>query len=78
MKAVVEDLAKKELDDIFYYNMQYSLKNAVSTDYAITEHIKYLTNAPYIGRYIPKLISSQKNKIYKKITQLLSSSNYIF
>ena len=66
MKVVVEDLAKKELDDIFYYNMQYSLKNAVSTDYAITEHIKYLTNSPYIGRYIPEMSDKQFREIIYK------------
>ncbi len=29
MKVIVEGLAKKGLDDIFYYNLQYSLKNAI-------------------------------------------------
>ena len=43
MKVIVENLAKKGLNDIFYYNMQYSLKNAINIDYTITEYIKNLT-----------------------------------
>ena len=31
MKIVVDDLAKQSLIDIYYYNYQYSLKNAIET-----------------------------------------------
>ena len=67
MKIIIEDLAKKGLDDIFYYNMQYSLKNAINTDLAITEHIKTLADAPYIGRYIPEISDKHfRGIIYRK------------
>ena len=32
MKIVVDDLAKQSLIDIYYYNYQYSLKNAIETN----------------------------------------------
>lgn len=67
MKVIIGSLAKKGLDDIFYYNMQYSLKNAITTDYAITEHIKKLTDTPYIGRYIPEISDQHfREIIYRK------------
>ena len=42
MKVIVENSAKKGINDIFYFNMQYSLQNAINTDYSITEQIKQL------------------------------------
>ena len=67
MKVIVENLAKKGLNDIFYYNMQYSLKNAINIDYTITEYIKNLANSPYIGRYIPEISDKHfREVIYRK------------
>ena len=67
MKVIVENLAKRGLDDIFYYNLQHSLKNAIDTDFAITEHIKKLTDTPYIGRYIPEISDKHfREIIYRK------------
>lgn len=67
MKIIIENLAKKGLDDIFHYNLQYSLKNAISTDFAITEHIKSLADTPYIGRYIPEISDKHfREIIYRK------------
>ena len=67
MKIIVESLAKKGLDDIFYYNLQYSIKNAVNTDFVITEYIKNLPETPYIGRYIPEIEDKHfREIIYRK------------
>ncbi len=67
MKIIVENLAKKGLDDIFYYNLQYSLKNAVTTDTAIIERIKNLADTPYIGRCIPEMSNKHfREIIYRK------------
>jgi len=67
MKVIVEDLAKKCLDNILYYNMQYSLKNAIETDIQITQHFYTLEDSPYIGRYVPKIPDRQfRELIYEK------------
>lgn len=67
MKIIVENLAKRSMDDIYYYNLQYSLKNAIDTDFAITEHIKNLADTPYIGRYIPEILDKHfREIIYRK------------
>ncbi len=63
MKIIIENLAKKGLDDIFCYNIQYSIENAINTDYAITEYIKTLITSPYIGRCIPEM----KNNHFREI-----------
>ena len=55
MRLIIESLAKQCLDDIFYYNLQYSQKNAIEIDSAISEHKKTSLDFPYIGRYIPEI-----------------------
>ena len=55
MKIVVDDLAKQSLIDIYYYNYQYSLKNAIETNKKILLRIHDLEASPYIGRYIPEM-----------------------
>lgn len=55
MKVTVEDLAERCLDDILYYNMQYSLKNATETEQDILQYFDDLEDSPYIGRYIPEI-----------------------
>ena len=55
MNIIVESLAKKQLYNIFYYNSQYSLKNAFNIEYSITENIKNLEFFPYLGRNIPEI-----------------------
>ena len=55
MRVQVENLAQQELIDIYYYNYQYSLRNAIETNENILHHIDMLENSPYIGRYIPEI-----------------------
>ena len=50
MKIVVDDLAKQSLIDIYYYNYQYSLKNAIETNKKILFRIHDLEDLPYIGK----------------------------
>ncbi len=67
MKVLVEDLAKQQLIDIYYYNYQYSLRNAIETNRNIMLHIDYLEDSPYIGRYIPEMTDKRfREIIYKK------------
>lgn len=67
MKILVEDLAKQELIDIYYYNYQYSSKNAIETNKNIMLHINSLKNSPYIGRCIPEISNKHfREIIYKK------------
>ena len=55
MKVLVENQAKQQLINIYYYNYQYSLKNAIETNSNILAHIANLEYLPYIGRYIPEM-----------------------
>lgn len=67
MKVIIGDLAKKCLDDIFYYNLQYSLKNAIFIDENITKNISKLEFNPYLGRHVPKYKDKRfRELIYKK------------
>lgn len=67
MTVVVNDLARQSLIDIYYYNYQYSLKNAIETNENILLHIYNLEDSPYIGRYIPEISDKHfREIIYKK------------
>lgn len=67
MKVLVENLAKQQLVDIYYYNYQYSLKNAIETNRNIMERIDNLEASPYIGRYIPEMSDKRfREIIYRK------------
>lgn len=70
MKVIIEDSAKKCLNDIYYYNMQYSSKNAIETDLNIIRYIQGLEDFPYIGKYIPEMSDDRfREIIYKKTRQ---------
>ena len=67
MTVVVNDLARQSLIDIYYYNYQYSSKNAIETNENIFLHIYNLEDSPYIGRYIPEISYKHfREIIYKK------------
>ena len=67
MKVIVENLARKGIDDIFYYNARYSIRNAIETDINISQYIHNLQDSPYIGRYIPEMSDKRfREIIYRK------------
>ena len=67
MRIQVEELAKQELIDIYYYNYQYSTENAIETTRNILEIIDVLKESPYIGRYIPEMFDKHfREVIYRK------------
>ena len=67
MHVIVEDSARNNLEDIYYYNFQYSLTNAIETDINIYELIESLADSPYIGRYIPEISDKRfREIIYRK------------
>lgn len=67
MKIIIEDAARECLMNIFYYNTQYSIKNAIETDNNINLYIYNLEKLPYIGRYIPEISDRHfRELIYKK------------
>ncbi len=70
MKIQVEDLAREQLLDIYYYNSKYSLKNAIETNIGIRLMIHDLEESPYIGRYIPEIADERfREIIYKRTKQ---------
>ena len=67
MEVILESMAKECLDNIFYYNCQYSLANAIETDININDLIFDLENSPYLGRYIPEMSDKRfREIIYRK------------
>jgi plasmid stabilization system protein ParE len=70
MKVIVDNSAKDSIDNIFYYNLKYSLKNALETDSTIKFYINDLASLPYIGRYVPEIPDKHfREIIYKKTRQ---------
>ncbi len=67
MRVVIEDLAKENLINIYYYNAQYSLKSAIETNKNILNYIHSLESSTYIGRYIPEILDNCfQELIYRK------------
>lgn len=69
MKVIVENLANQSMDNILYYNLRYSLKNAIETDNNIRLYINDLADSPYIGRYIPEMLDMRFREIIYRRTR---------
>ena len=70
MKVIVENSANQSLDNIFYYNLRYSLKNTIETDNNIRLHINDLADFPYIGKPITEIKNTNfREVIYKRTRQ---------
>lgn len=70
MNVIVEDSANIAMDNIYYYNLKYSSKNALETDNNIRLKINNLADFPYTGRYIPEIMNKHLREIiYKKTRQ---------
>lgn len=69
MKIQIDDLARQSLIDIYYYNYQYSLKNAIETNRTILLYIHNLEDSPFIGRYIPEMSDKRFREIIYKRTR---------
>ncbi len=67
MNVIIEDTARECLDNIYFYNMQFSYLNATEIDSNILEYIHYLKYAPYIGHNIPEINDKHfRELLYKK------------
>lgn len=67
MKVIIADLAKESLMDIYDYNSQYSLKNAIETDINIRSYIHNLEKLSNIGKHVPELANEYfRELIYRK------------
>ena len=70
MKVIVENSANLSMNNIFYYNLRYSLNNAIGTDDNIRFYINDLVDFPYTGRYVPEVSDKHfREIIYKKTRQ---------
>ena len=66
MNVQVENLANSQLVNIYYYNLQFSLKSATTIALEIRNFIEYLEEFPYTGRYIPEMSDKRfRELIYK-------------
>ena len=85
MKIILEDSAKNCLDDIYYYNYLFSLRNAKETDRDIRLFVQILETWPYLGRFISKisnknfreLIRAQNKRSYRIIYFISETTNTI-
>ena len=67
MRIIVEDLAERCLDDMLYYNMQYSFENAIETEQDILQYFDDLEDSPYIGRYISEILDKHfRELVYRR------------
>lgn len=67
MNVIVDDIARECLDNIYYYNVQFSYENAVEIEMNILDHISYLEHFSYIGQYIPEIEDKHfRTLLYKK------------
>ena len=70
MNVIVENSANIYLDNIYYYNLRYYLKNALQIDNNIRLSINNLADFPYMGRYVPEIMDKHfRETIYKKTRQ---------
>ena len=70
MNIIVENSANLSMNDIFYYNLKYSLKSAVEIDDNIRSYINDLAESPYIGRYVAEIPDKNfREIIYKRLRQ---------
>lgn len=67
MNVIVDDMARECLDDIYYYNIQFSYENAIEIESNILDHISYLEYSSYIGQYVPEIEDKHfRELLYKK------------
>ena len=67
MNVIIENTARISMDNIYYYNLRYSLKNALDIDNNIRLCINNLSNFPYSGRYVAEIPDNNfREIIYKK------------
>ena len=67
MNIIIDDMAKKCLDDIFYYNVQFSYENAIEIENNIFRKISNLKNSSYVGQYVPEIKEMHfRELLYKK------------
>ena len=69
MNVIVENSANLAMNYIFYYNLGYSLKNAVETDDDIRFYINKLAEFPYSGRYVAEISDKHFREIIYKRTR---------
>ena len=67
MHVHLDKSVRQQIDDIYYYNFQYSIKNAFETDIGIYNWIDKLEESPYLGRYIPEMSDKRfREVIYRR------------
>lgn len=67
LNVIVEDLADIELNNIYYYNLKFSVKNAIEVDSTIKLYINNLPISPYLGRCNLEMSDERyRERIYRK------------
>lgn len=63
MKVTLENLTKRCLNKIFFYNSNFSFKYAKDVEKSILMHIYLLSHYPFIGRIIPEISDKRFREI---------------
>lgn len=63
MKVTLENLTKRCLNKIFFYNSNFSFKYAKDVEKSILMHIYLLSRYPFIGRIIPEISDKRFREI---------------
>ena len=78
MKIQIEDLAKQELINIYYYNYQFSSNRAIKINKEIQSYIHTLEFFQYNGRCIPEMSDERFRELIYKKSRLFHIQNYVF
>lgn len=82
MKIILTNKARKDINDIFDYIANYSIKAAIKTNKNIRSYIEQLEKLPYIGRYVPEIPNKQYRericKNYRIIYFISQKDNTIY
>lgn len=66
MKAILSNEAMEDMNSIFEYIAQDSIKYAIETDANIRLSIHKLEYSPYIGRYVPEFLDKHYRELLYK------------
>ncbi len=73
MKVILSNTAKQDMNNIFEYIAENSIKYAIETDINIRLTIHKLTYFPSLGRYIPEVLDKHLRELVYKSYRIVYS-----
>ena len=82
MKVILSNEVKQDMNSIFEYIAQDSLKYAIETDANIRLSIHKLEDSPYLGRYVPEFSDKHFRELiyksYRIVYDISEDSNTVY